>query len=165
MGYGYGVTQERARTLVEFRRFDHYRHAIASDGACSSADEARYNVMGPNQQNHPLDVHAATREGHDDVAGEWVKWHHNTVLAGRTYDDPSHDYLEDYYASTFAIRGTPLEQSRVSDNWLAFSYPEDHPYGPPFDAPNTVFEGNHHGPDDPGRGVGAPREDCPDVTD
>ena len=101
-GYGYGIVVENAGALVESNKFDYNRHSIGATGLKSDAYEARYNIVGPNGQNHHFDMHEDPTD--PGKAGNWVKIHHNTFQGGSQY--------------AFWIKGVPRTGAWIDHNIL-----------------------------------------------
>ncbi len=106
---GYGVDLLNGTHLLEWNTFNANRHAVAASGFPDVGYEARYNVCGPKTIYHLFDMHAASEvqpsEYHTNVAGKYVKIHHNVVGTS--------------HSNAVGIRGVPAEQSTVRDNWFA----------------------------------------------
>lgn len=149
-GTGYGVsTGGSENPIVEYNRFDHNRHSVASsDGGYT----ARYNYVGDGAISHVFDQH---RPG-----GDTITIHHNTVAVVE-------NAWKSKKAPAVAIRGVPDNVADVHHNW--FHNPE-----PPRDSPsgwtdeaviqvhvdgwrNVDLHNNHYGSDEPGTDVGHPR--------
>ncbi len=106
-GLGYGVVLNTAEVLIEANVFDYYRHAIAATGRSPSGYEARYNVSGAHATSHVFDMHGgADRRDGTNVAGDWMKIHHNTFHAGTT---------------PVVVRGRPTRKCEVHHNWFVRS--------------------------------------------
>jgi hypothetical protein len=81
-GLGYGVCLDVATALIEANRFDYCRHHIAATGRPGTGYEARYNDVGPGANGHSFDMHGGRdRKDGTNVAGDWMKIHHNTFRA------------------------------------------------------------------------------------
>jgi hypothetical protein len=105
---GYGVVIDQATPLIESNRFDHNRHSIASTGRPGSGYEARNNWVGPNASSHLFDMHGGRdRKDGTDIAGDWMKVHHNTFESPRT---------------ALVVRGTP--QGKVEVHHNVFVHPD-----------------------------------------
>jgi len=108
-GLGYGVCLDAATALIEANRFDFCRHAIAGTGRPGTGYEARYNLVGPNANGHSFDMHGgADRKDGTDVAGDRIRIHHNTFLAGSV--------------PAVCIRGRPQTGAEIHDN--GFVHPD-----------------------------------------
>jgi hypothetical protein len=113
-GLGYGVVLTRGGddlvdVLIEWNRFDYYRHAVAGSGEPGQDYRARHNLAGEHAIGHVFDMH-----GHNENTDNGSAWaggeiliHDNTVLAG------------DHYA--LVVRGRPEHGSWLYDNCLANS--------------------------------------------
>lgn len=106
---GYGVNLLNGAHVVEWNTFDANRHAVAASGFPTCGYEARYNVCGPTTIYHLFDMHAAREVqpgdyGDANVAGKYVKIHHNVVGTS--------------HSNAVGIRGVPAEESTVHDNWF-----------------------------------------------
>jgi hypothetical protein len=105
---GYGVVIDQATPLIESNRFDFNRHSIASTGRPGSGYEARNNWVGSNASSHLFDMHGGRdRKDGTDIAGDWMKVHHNTFLAPQ---------------SALVVRGTP--QGKVEVHHNVFLHPD-----------------------------------------
>jgi len=103
-GLGYGVVLNKAEVLIEANLFDYYRHAIAGTGRSPGGYEARYNIALKHATSHVFDMHGgADRRDHTNVAGDWIKIHHNTFHAPQT---------------PVVIRGRPTKACDVHHNWF-----------------------------------------------
>ena len=103
-GLGYGVCIDCAFCLVEYNLFNYNRHSIAGTGRPGSGYEARHNIELGKSLSHCFDMHGGRdRQDDTDVAGDWVKVHHNTFRARRT---------------AVVIRGLPQEEVGVYHNWF-----------------------------------------------
>ena len=81
-GLGYGVCLDESTAIIEANRFDWCRHHIAATGRPGTAYEARYNLVLANANGHSFDMHGGRdRKDGTDVAGDWLKIHHNTFRA------------------------------------------------------------------------------------
>lgn len=104
-GLGYGVVLDVAEVRIEANVFDWCRHAIAATGRPGSGYEACYNLVLENANGHSFDMHGgADRKDGTDVAGDWLKIHHNTFRASHVY--------------AVVIRGVPREFAEVHHNWF-----------------------------------------------
>lgn len=104
-GLGYGVTLGRTTALIEYNLFDYNRHAIAASGQPGSGYEARHNVVLEHANGHLFDMHGSRDRGDTaNVAGTWMKIHHNT------FADPSN--------SAIRIRGVPEDEAEIHHNWF-----------------------------------------------
>lgn len=160
LGYGYLVVTVGENTLIESNYFNHYRHAIASNGGEDMSWTARYNVVGPDRQNHDFDVHGDSCGGDCGTAGNYVEIYENTFQGEKTYTDTGQPHVD--------IRGMPATDSVIRDNWFeGLDYDK---YSPivieeeGFSGDETegtiTMENNHLGTDKPSCDVGAPREEC-----
>lgn len=104
-GLGYGVNLGRTTALIEYNLFDYNRHAIAASGQPGSGYEARHNVVLEHANGHLFDMHGSRDRGDTaNVAGTWMKIHHNT------FADPSN--------SAIRIRGVPEDEAEIHHNWF-----------------------------------------------
>ncbi|MDP6354781.1 MAG: right-handed parallel beta-helix repeat-containing protein [Planctomycetota bacterium] len=103
-GLGYGVCLDQSEALIEANLFNWNRHAIAATGAPGTRYEARYNVVLDWSNGHSFDMHGGMDRGDGtEIAGEWVKIHHNTF---RSQDN------------AVVIRGRPNEAAEIHHNWF-----------------------------------------------
>jgi hypothetical protein len=104
-GLGYGVCHDQADSLIEANLFDWCRHHIAGTGRPNTSYEARYNLILENANGHSFDMHGgADRKDGTDIAGDWMKIHHNTFRATRV--------------PAFVIRGIPTQEAEIHHNWF-----------------------------------------------
>jgi hypothetical protein len=107
-GLGYGVCHgsgERAVSLIDHNLFDYNRHSIAGTGKPGNAYEACDNVEIAHSLSHNFDMHGGRdRQEGTDVAGDWMKVHHNTFRVPGV--------------AAVVIRGTPREQAEIHHNWF-----------------------------------------------
>ena len=106
-GLGYGIFLDRATARISFNLFDWNRHSIAGTGAPGSGYEADHNVQLEHSLSHHFDMHGGKdRRDGTDIAGEWMKVHHNTFLGSM---------------QTVRIRGTPQRKAEIRYNWFGQS--------------------------------------------
>ncbi len=103
-GLGYGVSHDKAFSLIERNLFNYNRHSIAGTGRPGSGYEARHNVEIKDSLSHCFDMHGG-RDRKDDtnIAGTWLKIHHNTFRSVKT---------------AIVIRGVPEEGADIYNNWF-----------------------------------------------
>ena len=105
-GLGYGVCLDRADAFIEANRFDDCRHHIAGTGRPGTSYEARWNLVGPHANGHSFDMHGGRdRKDGTDVAGTWIRIHHNTFRAVRV--------------PAVVIRGRPEQLAEIHHNRFA----------------------------------------------
>lgn len=103
-GLGYGVSHDKASSLIERNLFDSNRHSLAGTGRPGCSYEARHNVELGTSLSHCFDMHGGKdRKDGTDVAGTRILIHHNTFRASQT---------------PVIIRGVPQEHCRVFGNWF-----------------------------------------------
>ena len=103
-GLGYGVSHNKAFSLIEYNLFNYNRHSIAGTGAPGSGYEARHNVEIKHSLSHCFDMHGGRdRKDGSNIAGTWLKIHHNTFRCPKT---------------AIVIRGEPEEKAEVYNNWF-----------------------------------------------
>ncbi|MDN3511640.1 MAG: right-handed parallel beta-helix repeat-containing protein [Candidatus Jettenia sp.] len=104
-GLGYGVCLDQAKAFIEANLFDWYRHAIAGTGRPGTSYEASYNLILENANSYAFDMHGGVdREDGTDIAGDYIKIHHNTFRA------------TDVYA--ILINGRPTQKADIHHNWF-----------------------------------------------
>ena len=104
-GLGYGVCLDRSVALIEANLFDYCRHHIAGTGRPGTSYEARYNLILEHANGHSFDMHGGRdRKDKTDVAGDWIRIHHNTFKATGV--------------AAVVIRGKPREACEVHHNWF-----------------------------------------------
>ena len=102
-GLGYGVCLDESTAIIEANRFDWCRHHIAATGRPGTGYEARYNLVLENANSHSFDMHGGRdRKDGTDVAGDWMKIHHNTFRATSV--------------AAVVIRGRPTGRAEVHHN-------------------------------------------------
>lgn len=103
-GLGYCVVLNVAEVKIEANIFDHYRHAIAATGRARSGYEACFNLAKSGATGHVFDMHGGgDRKDGTDIAGDWMKIHHNTFLASKP---------------AVVIRGRPTKECVIYQNWF-----------------------------------------------
>jgi len=123
-GLGYGVCPDDSTALIEANRFDWCRHHIAATGRPGTGYEARYNLVLENANGHSFDMHGGRdRKDGTDIAGDWLKIHHNTFRA------PS--------VAAVVIRGRPTGRADIHHNSF-------HHAGPDKAVRQTNAKGNLH---------------------
>ena len=109
-GLGYGVCLNQAEARIEANLFDYCRHHIAGTGRPGTSYEACYNLVLPNANSHSFDMHGgADRKDKTDVAGTWIKIHHNTFQAASV--------------AAVVIRGRPEKLCQIHHNWFHHTTP------------------------------------------
>lgn len=104
-GLGYGVCLDQAAALIEANLFDWCRHHVAGTGRRGTSYEARYNLILGQANSHSFDMHGgADRKDGTDIAGDWIRIHHNTFFATRI--------------PAVVIRGRPTKGAEVHHNWF-----------------------------------------------
>ena len=94
-----------SEALIEANVFDWCRHAIAATGRPGSGYEARYNLVLEHANGHSFDMHGGRdRKDGTNVAGDWIKIHHNTFRAAGVY--------------AIVIRGKPRQGAAIHHNWF-----------------------------------------------
>ncbi len=103
-GLGYGVCHDRAFSLIEHNCFNFNRHSIAGTGNLGSGYEACHNVELGESLSHCFDMHGGRdRKDGTDIAGSWMKVHHNTFGSPET---------------ALVVRGMPDEDTIIHHNWF-----------------------------------------------
>ena len=96
---------DRATVLIESNVFDANRHSIASTGRPGSGYEAANNLVLEHATSHVFDMHGGRdRKDGTQIAGDWMKIHHNTVRAA--------------HVPALVIRGIPQDKVEVHHNWF-----------------------------------------------
>ena len=109
-GLGYGVSHDRASSLVERNLFNCNRHSIAGTGRPSGGYEARHNVEIGQSLSHCFDMHGGRdRKDGTEVAGTRMEIHHNTFRSTRR---------------AIVIRGVPEEEATIHNNWFHHRSPQ-----------------------------------------
>ncbi|MBI2839486.1 MAG: PKD domain-containing protein [Acidobacteria bacterium] len=103
--HGYCTASNPISSLIEGNLFDYCRHHIAGTGTPGISYEARYNLSLEHDNGHCFDMHGGVdREDGTDIAGDWIKIHHNTFRDREEY--------------AVGIRGIPRFQAQVHNNWF-----------------------------------------------
>jgi len=103
-GLGYGVSHNKAFSLIEYNLFNYNRHSIAGTGRQGSGYEARNNVEVEHSLSHCFDMHGGRdRKDGTNIAGTWLKIHHNTFRCSKR---------------AIVIRGVPQEGAEIYNNWF-----------------------------------------------
>jgi len=103
-GLGYGVSHDRASSLIEYNRFDWNRHSIAGTGRPGCSYVARHNVELGESLSHCFDMHGGRdRNDGTDIAGTSIEIYNNTFRAAQP---------------AVVIRGVPEEKCDVHHNWF-----------------------------------------------
>ena len=111
-GLGYGVCLgygKKTEALIEQNLFNYNRHSIAATGAPGNSFEACHNVELGEALGHCFDMHGGEdRKDGTDIAGTWLKIHHNTFRAR---------------IRAIWIRGVPQEGAEIYQNWFLYCRP------------------------------------------
>ena len=103
-GLGYGISHDRASSLIEYNHFDWNRHSIAGTGRTGCSYVARHNVELGTSLSHCFDMHGGSdRDDGTDIAGTSIMIYNNTFRAKE---------------SAVVIRGIPEEKCEVYQNWF-----------------------------------------------
>ncbi len=103
-GLGYGVSHDRAFSLIERNCFDSNRHSIAGTGNSGSGYEACHNIELGDSLSHCFDMHGGRdRKDGTEIAGTWMKVHHNSFGSSET---------------ALVVRGKPDEGTTIENNWF-----------------------------------------------
>jgi hypothetical protein len=117
LGYGVCLGSAPAVVLIDQNLFNYNRHSIAATGMPGNAYEACNNVEIEASLSHMFDMHGGRDRGDGtDIAGAWLKVHHNTFRTDRV--------------RALVVRGTPEEPSEVWGNWLFHAAPGDAAFMP-----------------------------------
>jgi hypothetical protein len=130
-GLGYGICHDEAVSRIDHNLFDFNRHSIAGTGRPGTSYEAANNVELGDSLSHCFDMHGGRDRGDGtDIAGTWIRIHHNTFRAPQT---------------PIVIRGTPEEECRVYRNWFLKHTPPGGENPAVRSGKNTVVEDNRYG--------------------
>jgi hypothetical protein len=103
-GLGYGISHDRASSLIEYNHFDWNRHSIAGTGRPGCSYVARHNVELGTSLSHCFDMHGGSdRDDGTDIAGTSILIYNNTFRAKER---------------AVVIRGIPEEKCEVYQNWF-----------------------------------------------
>lgn len=104
-GLGYGVSHDKASSLIERNLFDWNRHSIAGTGRIGCSYIARHNVELGTSLAHCFDVHGAGGHHEDGapIAGTAIRICNNTFRAPTI---------------PIYIRGVPQDKCEVFQNWF-----------------------------------------------
>lgn len=160
-GLGYGVlVANGSHPLVEYNYFDYNRHSIAGNDHDDEGTgyEVRFNVFGPEQASHTVDMH--------EPGGKSFEVHHNTIMSTEELGTDGEGNVG------VVVRGIPSDVYEIHHNWFhhtvrptsAYSHSaqaiaQRNHYGEGEDSDefvNVEFWANHYGPDEPAANVGAP---------
>ena len=150
-GYGVGVSST-SPPLVEFNYFNHYRHAIAAN---TNSYIFRYNYVGSERQNHQIDMHRRGKE---------LDVYCNTLKGEEAYMvSQTHLDWEDNPSKLSVISSNWFERTSSAITIHNDSVGDDKEWefsSNSVNIPNVQVDDNHFGEDEPGCGIGAPRESC-----
>ena len=128
-GLGYGITHDKASSIIEYNLFDWNRHSIAGTGSPGCSYVARHNIELGVSLSHCFDMHGGRdRRDGTDVAGTAISIHNNTFRAPQT---------------PVVIRGVPQETCEVYHNWFVKHAPGEAVRA----AERTVVRDNAYGPE------------------
>lgn len=126
-----------AQGLIEFNIFDYCRHSIAASGQPGTAYEACNNIVLENGYVSSFDMHGGgDRKDGTDIAGDWIKIHHNTFKA---------KWRGVNFVPGVGIRGVPTEGGEIHHNWFGESDPTKAFFKDP--NPNVRVYRNQYGSD------------------
>jgi len=110
-GLGYGVSHDRAKSIIEYNLFDENRHSLAGTGNKDSGYIARNNIELGTSLSHCFDMHGGRdRKDGTNIAGTRIEIYNNTFLPSQ---------------SSVCIRGIPEDVCLVHHNWfVAHENPE-----------------------------------------
>ena len=104
MALGYGVSHDKASSLIEFNLFNWNRHSIAGTGSPPCSYVARNNVELGVSLGHCFDMHGGRdRKDGTKIAGTLIEIYNNTFRAPQ---------------KAVAIRGVPQESCDIHHNWF-----------------------------------------------
>lgn len=129
-GLGYGVSHDRATSLIEYNLFNWNRHSIAGTGRPGCGYVARHNIDRGNALSHSFDMHGGRdRKDGTHIAGTSVQIVNNTLYTSGT---------------AINIRGTPQQPSAIKRNWFVQRQGRRNTV---FTNGNVVVEDNVFGPE------------------
>jgi hypothetical protein len=103
-GLGYGISHDKASSLIELNLFNWNRHSIAGTGRPGCGYIARNNVELGESLSHCFDMHGGRdRKDGTTIAGTAIGIYNNTFLAKE---------------KAVVIRGVPIIQCEVKHNWF-----------------------------------------------
>ena len=109
-GLGYGISHDRASSLIEHNLFNYNRHSIAGTGRPTCGYEACHNVEIGQSLSHCFDMHGGRdRNDGTEVAGTRMEIHHNTFRSPQR---------------AVTIRGVPEDEAVICNNWFHHRSPE-----------------------------------------
>ncbi len=142
-GLGYGVSVGPAEALIECNIFDYCRHAIACSGEATAGYEARNNIVEEHGILSSFDMHGGRdRKDGTNVAGNWIKVHHNTLKGLWRGSDGKG---EGNCVPAVGIRGVPVKGGEIHHNWFCESDPEKALFKEA--DPNVKVYRNQYGPE------------------
>ena len=103
-GLGYGISHNKASSLIEYNLLDWNRHSIAGTGRPGCSYVARHNIELGVSLSHCFDMHGGSdRKDGTNIAGTSINIHNNTFREPQT---------------PVVIRGVPQEICQVHHNWF-----------------------------------------------
>jgi hypothetical protein len=142
-GLGYGVAVDQCEALIESNIFEHCRHSVAATGAPGTAYEARNNIIEEYGILSSFDMHGGgDRKDGTNIAGEWIKIHHNTCKGKWKGSDGS---AKGKCVPAVGIRGVPSQGGEIHHNWFCSPNVEQALFKDP--NPNVKVYRNQYGPE------------------
>lgn len=150
---GYHIDIFRGRPIIEYNYMNAHRHAIDGFGRYNSEYICRYNVFGPSQSSHVVDMHglhnniSGTNSDYDSTlyhgqAGGNLDIYRNTFTATHVISDANFDAGD--WSWAVSIRGVPWPRTgdvcKIYDN--VFEHPQVERNG----GGNGIRDQSHNGP-------------------
>jgi hypothetical protein len=103
-GLGYGVSHDKASSIIEFNQFNENKHSLAGTGSPGCGYIARNNVELGISLSHNFDMHGGRdRKDNTTIAGTTMEMYNNTFLGPQR---------------AVVIRGVPQDKCDVHHNWM-----------------------------------------------
>jgi hypothetical protein len=103
-GLGYGVSHDKASSIIEFNQFNENKHSLAGTGSPGCGYIARNNVELGISLQHNFDMHGGRdRKDNTTIAGTTIEIYNNTFMGPVT---------------AVVVRGVPQDKCDVHHNWM-----------------------------------------------
>ena len=152
-GFGYHVDVYRGRPIVEYNYFNAHRHAVDGFGFYNGGYVCRYNVFGPSQSSHAVDMHYLgqnskgtttdynSRDFYGNAGGQ-MEIYRNTFTATHVISDANFDAGKWSWAAS--IRGAPYP--RTGDTVQIYNNVFEHPQVEVNGGGSGIRDQTHNGP-------------------
>lgn len=103
-GLGYGISHDRATSIIEFNLFNENRHSLAGTGNLGCGYIARNNIELGVSLSHCFDMHGGQdRKDGTNIAGSRIEIYNNTFMPAM---------------NCVRVRGVPEDVCLVYNNWF-----------------------------------------------